>query len=382
VSNGKRNGMYTPNRNIIGEAHRHMLALSAGAWVPTQDELEATVETVFWASLLTEEGRATLPRVVRIENPDALAAAGLSEGMRFREGVPFEPRRLAKLSVSLPPQWAFVVAGREMIGAFSAPTLPEVVALAPGAVSVRFRWLNLGTFDREHALVPLHRDYVEEEVRKHFPGDRLAEQKTRAVLHLARAMSVAGHGGTLLIVPEAVGSWRDLVDLPSFAPARPFGVVQETCESYVEAEAVDIEWRGRVLGDSSTSEEREFFLNGGIARRWEAFQRSLDLITPFTFLDGAVVLTRKLQIAAVGAKITASAPADLKSVMGHRAEAHGQRESWTLEQLGGTRHQSAGRFVRACPDAFAIVVSQDRHITALWFDGTWVQVTRDLERAI
>lgn len=42
----------------------------------------------------------------------------------------------------------------------------------------------------------------------------------------------------------------------------------------------------------------------------------------------------------------------------------------TLEKLGGTRHQSAARFVAEQKDAVAFVVSQDGDVTAFAWEET------------
>jgi hypothetical protein len=52
-----------------------------------------------------------------------------------------------------------------------------------------------------------------------------------------------------------------------------------------------------------------------------------------------------------------------------------------LDNLGGTRHQSAARFVSANRDAVAIVVSQDGHVSAIHWDESTesVVVVRNAE---
>jgi hypothetical protein len=52
-----------------------------------------------------------------------------------------------------------------------------------------------------------------------------------------------------------------------------------------------------------------------------------------------------------------------------------------LEDVGGTRHQSAARFTAANRDAVALVISQDRHLSVLSWDKALdaVAVVRNAE---
>ncbi|HNG95209.1 MAG TPA: diadenylate cyclase, partial [Acidobacteriota bacterium] len=47
----------------------------------------------------------------------------------------------------------------------------------------------------------------------------------------------------------------------------------------------------------------------------------------------------------------------------------GERETKSIENIGGTRHQSAARFVNENQEAMAIVVSQDGHISIFVWDN-------------
>jgi hypothetical protein len=86
-------------------------------------------------------------------------------------------------------------------------------------------------------------------------------------------------------------------------------------------------------------------------------------------VDGAVVMTRDMQLLGFGAKIKFSSCEDVPVCKFKPTPDSQEVVPSHLEDLGGMRHQSAARFVAAHKDAVAIVVSQDRHISLMnWED--------------
>lgn len=89
-------------------------------------------------------------------------------------------------------------------------------------------------------------------------------------------------------------------------------------------------------------------------------------------LDGALVLDRDLKLIGAGAKLATSArPLVLDADQGS--------EPLDLELLGGTRHQSAARFVGQVHDAFAVVLSADGPVTLFAYvekEGAVVRVRK------
>ena len=79
-------------------------------------------------------------------------------------------------------------------------------------------------------------------------------------------------------------------------------------------------------------------------------------------------MTRDMNILGFGAKIATQGDA---VPAGHIFDPQPGKQEVVLshlEDLGGTRHQSAARFVAANRDAVALVISQDRHLSVMHWD--------------
>jgi hypothetical protein len=76
-------------------------------------------------------------------------------------------------------------------------------------------------------------------------------------------------------------------------------------------------------------------------------------------------MTKDLRVMGFGAKIAVKNSTPPRVCM-FRPEPGSQRVVISpLEEIGGTRHQSAARFVDAHRDSVALVVSQDGHMSVL-----------------
>ena len=92
-------------------------------------------------------------------------------------------------------------------------------------------------------------------------------------------------------------------------------------------------------------------------------------------------MTRDLQLLGFGAKIGFSQTTRVPVCNFKPTPGTQEVVPLLLEDLGGMRHQSAARFIMQNGDAVAIVVSQDRHVSAMnWEDElTSVCVVRNAE---
>jgi DNA integrity scanning protein DisA with diadenylate cyclase activity len=99
---------------------------------------------------------------------------------------------------------------------------------------------------------------------------------------------------------------------------------------------------------------------------------ALRRVAPYADVDGAVVITRDLEVLGFGAKIIAA------NDMSHVLVGD---DAMPVEDTGGTRHQSAARFVGKNPDCAATVISHDGHISLLHWDGKHraVRLVRNVE---
>lgn len=93
--------------------------------------------------------------------------------------------------------------------------------------------------------------------------------------------------------------------------------------------------------------------------------------------DGALVITKGLGLVSAGSKIAVedSPPTVLQMIPTNPV----QKKLVPPAELGGTRHQSACRFVWKYREAVAFVVSSDGPVTVMHFDGEQVVATKHFE---
>ena len=92
-----------------------------------------------------------------------------------------------------------------------------------------------------------------------------------------------------------------------------------------------------------------------------AIERALRHLAALSAIDGAVVMNSKLELISFGTKLYCSSEDfDLLEV---DVLIGGAPTHCPLKGIGGTRHQSAARFVYHHHEAIAFVLSQDRRIT-------------------
>jgi hypothetical protein len=98
-------------------------------------------------------------------------------------------------------------------------------------------------------------------------------------------------------------------------------------------------------------------------------------------IDGALVFAWDLKLFGAGAKLAAVEVPRLLEVLGSDPPVP---RAVRGEELGGTRHQSAARFVGAVPSAFALVVSSDGPVTMFRYveDEAAVVALRRLDWAL
>lgn len=116
-----------------------------------------------------------------------------------------------------------------------------------------------------------------------------------------------------------------------------------------------------------------------------------DAVVRLSAIDGAVVLSytdADPEVLQFGAKITAQQKEQGAAKQFKLVEfpcKTGDCSGWDgLENLGGTRHQSAARLAARCPDVAILVVSQDGRASLMAQEnrGGVVQILRGFERAL
>ncbi|MDB4927519.1 MAG: hypothetical protein JWM10_3 [Myxococcaceae bacterium] len=344
---------FEPAPGIIDEV---LASLAAASGVlrptPTPAQLRALIEAAFWASLYTDEGRqATF----------ALAWGAPFAGpgqLRFAASLPVSPASLAQLSPALrtgqmllgvaPSDEGFVAWGILDSDAVGHP-LFVVEVLGPGLIVVRYGARNLALFARDRAELVDHGRLNARHVLQRVFGAELsdAERLARgdALARVAGAMRALGYGGALLLVRGAHRTWERSLQQPLRYAASPGSDVLHVAVTRSQASSAD---------------------GASVAIRAE-LARSVAFTASLSAVDGAVILDDSLRVLGFGATI--SAHDEPATVMAVRAVGQLEPTQLPFDQLGGTRHQSAARFVWAERDAAAVVASHDGEVTVL----AWVE---------
>ncbi len=176
----------------------------------------------------------------------------------------------------------------------------------------------------------------------------MTEARKTDLTTIAMAMRDHSHGGTLLIVPNDAST---LARLPGSLDIRFAGAPYERVKT-------DLAERDAAL--------REF--KSDFLWRFERAQQSLKSIGQLTAVDGAALVTYDLLVLGFGAKIKPSNKSSLDTALVSVPFENGQTQEKKIAELGGTRHQSAARFVFAQRESVAIVASQDGKLSLFAWD--------------
>jgi hypothetical protein len=314
-------------------------------------QIAVLVNALFWASITTEEGRP-IRGIVSVCRPDH------PEASTFEEPVGVTRESLVRLLTALPltalavhpsgsgcriwgylHQWPFFEPTLRIIGPGALVVLGQHdthAVLAEGRVRIPPR--PVGFFNLAQIL--------ETNLEVADQNERL--RLTFALQLMMLAMQRHGHGGTILMGPSTGDAWLDSVR-PSHAFVAP--TTSHLCQ---------------LMQDIASLQEAR--VADGVHAHREQFRRSLDRTGLLTAVDGALVLREDLTVVGFGAKLVVDG-AEF-SVARRDALTATPLDPCTLSELGGTRHQSAARFVRQHPDCSTLVSSQDGRMTLFSWDKT------------
>jgi hypothetical protein len=363
----------------------HLAAVKLGApsfdglgALPTPDQLASFLETAFWASLRTDEARTTsfsATLAARQDVPDATVLKNI---------VSYDENQVAKIAPAVPlggclgvsvSAEGFSIWGLARACPGSSVNSITVRVSEPGVLRI-----TLGPFDPFAVLdgrsdlilaganVSLA-DALQRALRKPLPVEDVLEtqavwREAIAVTELARMILHGGHGGTLLIVPDENEEWNRSLEF-----AYRFATPDTTIPDAIRQELNDSHVFGEQLAKWSQMDLPAEVKDAGLALSASTPQRDIgSLVRPIASMagvDGAVVMTKGIRIVGCGAKIyvgndALSTVRILKPLSGEQKVIQAP-----LERIGGTRHQSAARFVGAHHDAVAVVISQDRHLSLI-----------------
>jgi len=320
---------------------------------PDEGVIESIVDAAFWASLRREEG---IPPTISLAYlPPSLAGHPIT----FERPVHLVPEALTKLApaVARPGIHLGVWHHEGVLCIWGATlTLPAfcfvIEVIEPGLLVIKHRreqeltkFVNVAVLEGDQVKVLDHQAahlsdspaLVASLLGFDSPG--ISGDATNVLIQLAVSMREHKRGGSLLVVPNDKEHWRE-----SIVGVTPYAVAP----SYAKLAAL-------IQLDDPQKEQP----------RWQdALRRVVDVVAGLTAVDGAMVLNRRFELLAFGAKIgRREAFPRIENVIETEPVEGNIARTVTPSQLGGTRHLSAAQFAQDQPDALALVASQDGRFT-------------------
>ncbi len=168
-----------------------------------------------------------------------------------------------------------------------------------------------------------------------------------------------GHGGALVMVPASDETWKADIELTFKFEASSSQAVPARLKELTEAQGLSDESKSsqNQVGGSEMSELRSF----AVTAHQGLLNSLLSSIGAHSAIDGAVVMDTSLRVLGFGAKLNANPPEPFDVTVIDCLS--GGKSDKNLKDLGGTRHQSAARFVQKHDEAMIFVASQDGRLT-------------------
>ncbi|KYF80746.1 hypothetical protein BE20_11590 [Sorangium cellulosum] len=353
----------------------------AAAPPPFAAVLTELIETMFFASMATEEGRL---------NPVGVVFAGslgdleLDEPawdlVRFGSAVAFDVEHVANLASAcawprsflsvVPLDGSLVIAGiatPHSRRSFELDQLVRVVVPKPGVVAVyRGEW-EIVRYERGavRTWMPKNRpqlDSIERTVLRDLASPH-GRRVSKYLLRIVEGMVELGRGGLLVVLgpgeglPQLFGEEGNPFDteVKRLDPALCLGSailelsVSAARESQPPSEPRQVDGKKPAADGAARGPDHRF-------KSSERLNRLLDLIVRLTTVDGAVVMDHGLDVLAFGAKL----PPPRSIISEVYAATPDQRMDVSLSlDARGTRHRAAAAFVAGYPERIAFIVSQD-----------------------
>ena len=378
------------SEDAIGRIHAQLEHLATiplptpmSSWTPRLEELRELIGVAFWASLRSNEERPTRVRIALTPRhlvPNAFALAS---------PVDYDEAQVAKLAQVVPTYRSLLVSpeadGLKIWGLSNSSPGGGIDGItaevaAPGIVRVDidvfrpfavFTGRSVFLIESGGRVALAH--YLQRALRKRLPNEDIVALHQAwhecIVLGVLATMIVdQGHGGTILVVPDAEGEWLGSIDPFAFKFSAPDYTAQEWVRQNLPFNQSRSETVARIWSSNLSDEDKMAATLSLTGRPWQP-REAVQHIGPLANCDGAIVITHDLKVLGFGAKIRTR---DRGVPMLCRLDpAPGLQElrPCHLEDFGGTRHQSAARFVSAHKTCVAVVISQDRRMSVVnWSD--------------
>src|SRR5262245_12040366 len=335
--------------------------------LPTAEQIEALIDTAFWASVRREEDYVPKISLAFLRPlPDVWP-------LTFATPLPLEPNALPRLAAAVEQPgihlgvWpTFAASPADADSAKQAgdnnlavwgtthhipPFCFVVEVVAPGLLVLKHRprhesrkFVNLAVLEGDRIKIVDERASLIADCPAlltsmlGFDYAELSDDALNVQVQLALAMRRHGRGGILLVVPADDNEWRESIVHPiRYGVEPPFSEVAD------------------LLPQHDRMPEHEWA---------EAIARAIEALAGLTAVDGATVITDRYELHAFGAKIgRRDGGAPVEEIVVTEPIVGGTAVRMHPGQLGGTRHLAAAQFVHDQRRAVALVASQDGRFT-------------------
>ncbi|MBW4622575.1 MAG: hypothetical protein KME17_24860 [Cyanosarcina radialis HA8281-LM2] len=341
------------------------------------EQLCDLVNQLFWTSLHVEEGRPVRGTLC-ICSPDPEQTPC---SRAFDEPVPLSVKSLISLFTASPRAPLAVHANGDRIEVWGMLDYTPMFVLrlriaSTGVVVASENQDVIAVLEREEVHIPKSAGEFDLTmiVARALDGNRAFSDRREPIFLAALlqrvviAMYRLGHGGTLVVLPSKNNeSWSEDVLFKYRFDSAGTRAVRELWARFREAQERHQEILRRPPSqdmEPSMVHTIELYKESVIGYR-EQLNSLLRAVGELSAVDGAVVMDEELNLLGFGAKLVSEA----KNINVLDFDAlSGQTKTTALEELGGTRHQSAARFVSKNREAMVFVASQDGRLTLL----SWV----------
>lgn len=385
--------------------------------LPQKAVFDEIVDVCYHASMLTEEGRPTVFRIVFLDSQSPVSPRDHDElppvtRYLLKEPVPFTQGELRRLAPVADPRRVLIavehsggrlqiyglvdiglalweMARHERISGFSSPEALVVMSTQPGELSISrgdrpvLRMRDGGIVTAAQSVlrdgpvaeffVAASRVFIRNACQLSSIDQDPAEDDGLSFAHQSFIESVLlytaelKHGGTLLFVPEEITHVDPrLLSRMSIKYVLPSTRSRDALVSAMAARLKHNDLAEK-LQNRRTVKVEELKQLDALAEDQQscedAARDAARFIASLTAVDGAVVLTDTLRIIGFGAEVTASFSGGDTVHVAHTSEADETKEVRFAEY--GTRHRSAFRFVASMEPSVGFVMSQDGGVKAV-----------------
>jgi len=322
---------------------------------PDAHTIEAIIDATFWASFRPEEGR--FPKISLAFLPPEQAGQPLI----FENRLAVTSDTLTKLAPAVERPGVHLGVWRDADDVYvwgatrTIPSLGFVLEdVEPGLLVIKHRRIDgFGKFANVAVLKGEQTKIVDEEAAslpecpdllkslRAFTSPATWDDSVNVLVQLAASMRAHGHGGTLLVVPNGIESWKESIIHPiTYSVTPAFSKLAKLLEKRPQ------------LDDESN---------------WLAsLNKVVDTVTGLTAVDGATVMSNGYEVLAFGAKIRRGhGRPPVEQMMLTEPIVGNEAVVIPPVQHGGTRHLSAAQFIFDQRDSLALVASQDGRFTVL-----------------